>query len=229
MYTFFSSKPNNCFISYFPIYPHSAAEAYQGKMLWASRQLYRIDRYHFTYCGFRHSIPELLTRRLLDYSLFQTLKIFLYNTPQLIHEKKFRPEFITLALSRIFPEKRKIPGGITIYGGSAWWSMTKECAEFVISSYAKNKVLRRFFKYTLIPDEMYFQTILMNSAFSTFLENNHYREIEFEGGDGTHPIVFRKEHLDRLKSSEAFFARKFDADVDPEILDMIDINLLKNK
>lgn len=54
--------------------------------------------------------------------------------------------------------------------------------------------MRKFFKYTLIPDEMYVLTIILNSKFRDSCVNDYMRDIEWKGGNGTHPKVFTMEH-----------------------------------
>jgi hypothetical protein len=124
------------------------------------------------------------------------------------------------------PRKRKIPNDFNIFGGITWWSITREAAIYALDQHFNNKRYRNFFRYTLIPDEMYFHTILLNSPFAKNCVNNDLRDIEWAGGDGTHPIIFKTEHLNRLKESTDLFARKFDINVDSNVLDLIDKELL---
>lgn len=127
--------------------------------------------------------------------------------------------------------KRRFLDGVTPYGGSMWWCLTYECVKYVLDFVQNNKKFVRFFKYTHIPSEMFFQTIIMNSLFA----NNTVGKIS--GADlsddlrylrwssefnGAHPEILRKEDLDVLVQSDRLFARKFDIDVDSMILDLID-------
>lgn len=50
-----------------------------------------------------------------------------------------------------------------LYGGSTWWSLSRECLNYVIQYSNKNNIFLNRFKYTLCSEEFYFQTILMNS------------------------------------------------------------------
>ena len=214
------------YLQFWPLFPAKDSEFFNDHPWGPHRQIYRIDRYHIKFCGKKQSIPELLTARLTEHSLYKTLKIFIYESPKYLREKRWKEEFLLFSLSRILPQKRKIPGTFEVYGGKTWWTFTRECSEYIVKFYDNNPKFNRFFRYTLIPDEMYFQTLLMNSPFAEKVENDYLREIEWEGGDGTHPIVFKKEHFQRLKDSAALFARKFDTDIDGEIFDEIDSELL---
>ncbi|UPT69212.1 MAG: beta-1,6-N-acetylglucosaminyltransferase [Sphingobacteriales bacterium JAD_PAG50586_3] len=104
--------------------------------------------------------------------------------------------------------------------------MSRQVAEYCVNQHFNNKRYRKFFRYTLIPDEMYIHTILLNSQFANSCINNDLRDIEWDGGDGTHPIIFKAEDIDRFKASPDLFARKFDTTVDSKILDLIDKEIL---
>jgi len=224
--SFLEKNKGKEYLQFWPLFPNEDSDFFSNHPWGTHHQIYRIDRYHLKFCGKKQSVPELLTGRLTEHSFYKTLKIFIYESPKYFREKRWKEEFLLLALSRILPKKRKIPINFEIYGGKTWWTFTKECAEFITKFYKQNPKFNQFFKYTLIPDEMYFQTLLLNSTFNKKLENNYLREIEWSGGDGTHPIVFMKAHFQRLKNSNALYARKFDANVDAGILDLIDQNLL---
>ncbi len=223
---FFNQNNGREFIRYWPMFPEEDSDFFKNHPWGEFRQMYRIDRYHFKWFNKNYAIPELLSRRLIDHSLWQTIKIFLYESPLYIKEKRWRDELILMVLSRILPEKRKIPTQFTSYGGKTWWSLTKPCADFIINFSKKNIKFNRYCKHTLLPDEMYFQTILLNSPFKDKIENDYLREIEWEGGDGTHPIIFTKKDIERLKNSKNLFARKFDLDIDSDIFDLIDNEIL---
>lgn len=223
---FFEKNAGKEFIQYWPMFPDENSEFYKNHPWGDNRQLYRIDRYHIKFCKKKQSIPELLTTRLISHSFIDTLKIFIYESPKYYREKRWKEEFLLFMLSRILPNRRKTPKEFEFFGGKTWWSFTEKSAAYILRFYDKNKKFNSFFKYTLIPDEMYFQTLLLNSPFKEKIENNYLREIEWEGGDGTHPIIFTKKDIERLKNSKNLFARKFDLDIDPDIFDLIDNEIL---
>jgi len=219
---FFKQNKGKEFLLYWPLFPKDGSNFCTDHPWGAHRQLYRIDRYHLKFCGKMHSIPELLTGRLINHSFMETLKIFIFESPKYLREKRWIEEFLLFVFSRILPKKRKIPANIEFYGGKTWWSITRECAEYIVKYSRQHPKFDRFFKHTLIPDEMYFQTLIMNSPFKEKVDNNYLREIEWTGGDGTHPIIFTKYNFEHLMNSKALFARKFDVNTDEEILDMVD-------
>lgn len=109
---------------------------------------------------------------------------------------------------------------LEIKHGSQWCSLSREAVGFLLS---KSKEIDYNFKLTLIPDELYKQTILWNS---TFRENIYDKEnnlasclYEMEWGDspGMHPYTFTLKDKERLLSSNRLFARKF-SQADMEII-----------
>lgn len=52
---------------------------------------------------------------------------------------------------------------IDLYYGSQWWALTNSAINFIQDSISNNRTLRDSFRFTAVPDEMYFQSIIMNS------------------------------------------------------------------
>jgi hypothetical protein len=71
-----------------------------------------------------------------------------------------------------------------------------------------------------MPEEFFFQTALMDSRFESTLVADNKRKIIWDGGP--HPRTLTTADLPALLTSGAWFARKFDDAVDPDLLDAID-------
>ncbi len=225
---FFSKNAGKEFLDFFPIEPLEDVQMLPKHPWGNTRQLYRINRYHFKIDGVIRSIPELNTNRLIDKSLFTTLKIFLRESLQYRDEKRWWREAQLLFWSRVLPNRRPLLSGITYYGGKTWWSFTKDCTKFIVEEHQRNKSLRDFFRYTLIPDEMYFQTMLLNSSFKESCVNDSLRFIKWEADDGTHPAFLGSKYHPLLIESKALFARKFDALLNADTLHFIDQEILQH-
>lgn len=117
-------------------------------------------------------------------------------------------------------DKRKYFYDIHPYAGWQWWTITRECAQYIIDYVNKNKSFCDYYKYTLIPDEGFFQTIILNSSFKYNVINNNLRYFTGNVGD-LHPKILTKEDYNNLMISGHLFARKFDNTVDNEIIQMI--------
>ena len=91
---------------------------------------------------------------------------------------------------------------------------------------------KKIFKFSLCGDEMFLQTVVLNSKYAEKICNSHTmpsisdtRYIDWERGA---PYIFREGDYGELKRTSALFARKFDADLDHEIVEKLYKDLLKN-
>lgn len=114
-------------------------------------------------------------------------------------------------------EFRSFPEGLQPYGGSQWWSLTFKCVEWLNKVCRPGDLLYDFYKNTLIPDEMFFQTAIMHSSFVETVENNNFRYYDWNSGP-EYPRVLTNEDWYKLINSGKLFARKFDINKDQTIL-----------
>eukprot|EP00058_Branchiostoma_floridae_P018098 XP_002603587.1 hypothetical protein BRAFLDRAFT_93129 [Branchiostoma floridae] len=71
---------------------------------------------------------------------------------------------------------RKIPEGILIDGGSDWVALNRAFCDYVTSSDDELVTsLKHFYKYTLLPAESFFHTVLENSAMCLSMVDNNLR------------------------------------------------------
>ena len=78
----------------------------------------------------------------------------------------------------------------------------------------------RFFERVLIPDELFFQTLIMNSPLRETVVNDNLRFLDWSREPA--PAVLGVHDLDRMIESGKLFARKFDVTVDADVLDRLD-------
>lgn len=135
---------------------------------------------------------------------------------------RYRFQFIVNALL----PKRKFPFAYTLYGGprASWFTISHDCAAYVVKFMNDNSELRRFCKFTWGSDEFLFQTIIMNSEFAGTVLNDVVNYIDWSGG-GSNPKILTKQDFGTLIKTEKLFARKFDMHVDSDIFDMLDHEL----
>jgi hypothetical protein len=67
--------------------------------------------------------------------------------------------------------KRPFLAEITPYGGSQWWTLTHDCVELIQHYLDTQPEFIQAYKNTLSPDEMVFQTIVLNSKFAATTQN----------------------------------------------------------
>lgn len=105
--------------------------------------------------------------------------------------------------------------------GANWFSITNNLACYILT---KEDLIRKTFKYSLCCDEVFLQTIMYNSPFyenlykGTDLPHAHMRLFDWRRGD---PYTWSSKDIGELESSPFLFARKFDINKDPKILDTI--------
>lgn len=112
---------------------------------------------------------------------------------------------------------------IKVQKGCNWFSITGAFAAYIAQA---SKPLEKIFRFSYCGDEVFVQTALVNSPFADDIYmkncgNNHLacaRLIDWQRGN---PYVFKMQDFDLIKNSPAMFARKFDMDVDSEIIDKV--------
>ena len=113
----------------------------------------------------------------------------------------------------------------TPYGGAQWWTLTCECADYIVKYIRFNTVYKEFYELTYIPDEMFFHSIILNSPFKKNVLNNNLRYIDWNTGP-EYPRVLTNDDLEKIIGSERLWARKFSSAKDYGILDQIEKTII---
>ncbi len=103
------------------------------------------------------------------------------------------------------------------YKGNQWFSITDALARFVLLPEQK-AFTEKHMKWSCCSDELFIQTLTMNSPYKDNIVNDSMRMIDWKRGT---PYTFRTEDYDLLMQSDKLFARKFDEDIDAEIIKRI--------
>lgn len=125
--------------------------------------------------------------------------------------KKLQTMFVAAQKFAGYKRKEVIP----LYKGANWVSITDELLQYILTC---EDLIKKTFYYTFCADEIFLQSVAMNSPYRNTIVKNYYREIDWIRGD---PYTYRKEDISQLLTSSAFFARKFDMSVDPDIIQLI--------
>ena len=108
--------------------------------------------------------------------------------------------------------KRSAKGLIeTMYGGSTYWSLTKNGLQTVMDYTEEHPSFLKRLKHTFCAEEVYFQSILLNSPLANQVENSNLRFIDWGEHKTTSPLTLNEEHYEILLQSDCFFARKINA------------------
>ena len=117
--------------------------------------------------------------------------------------------------------KRPFYKGMRPWGGSAWWTLTQSCIRYILDFLEEDKSMVNYMMKTIHPDEIIFQTIVMNSPFAGKAVSENFRYMEWIKGS-PNPNILVASDFDKIIQSGCHFARKFDTDVDEAILDLLD-------
>ena len=99
--------------------------------------------------------------------------------------------------------QRRIPDGLEPHLGSQWWCLTRRTLLSILDD-PKRPVYDRYFRRVWIPDESYFQTLAR--LYSTRIESRSLTLSKFDMHGRPH--LFYDDHLQLLKRSDCFVARK---------------------
>ena len=108
-----------------------------------------------------------------------------------------------VALQRWLGVKRKIPDGLVPHMGSQWWCLTRQTLSAILQD-PERETYDRYFSKVWIPDESYYQTLAR--LYSTHIESRSLTlsKFDFQGK----PHIFYDDHLQLLRRSDCFVARK---------------------
>ena len=129
------------------------------------------------------------------------------------------------AINALVPDRRSFLPGLRPYGGSGYWMLSREAVLHVHNFVRQHPEFVSFFRRTLVPDELFFQTLLMNSELRQRVKNDDLRYIDWSAQHSS-PAVLTVDDFHSLRASHALFARKFDEGIDSDILDLVEECLL---
>ena len=166
-------------------------------------------------------------------------KLFPYHTKSMLRVKYYywfqdkigrKYKFLTRSLKAIqkvlHVNRNK---GIAFQKGSNWFSITDGLARYVVS---KKAWIKKTFHDTICCDEVFLQTIIVNSTYKdrlaqTVFDNSNemfMRLIDWKRGN---PYVFTIDDLNEIKASPMLFCRKFSGDVDTDVVETV-VNMFKD-
>lgn len=106
-------------------------------------------------------------------------------------------------LQRAVKVRRKMPEGLVPHLGSQWWCLTRQTLSTILQN-PERGTYDRYFRKVWIPDESYFQTLVRQVSTNVESRSLTLSKFDFQGK----PHIFYDDHLQLLKRSDCFVARK---------------------
>jgi hypothetical protein len=107
---------------------------------------------------------------------------------------------------------------VKYYGGWNWVNLDRSAMLYLLDFLKQQPAFLRSFKYTYCADEIWLQSVLLNSPL--LIINNNMRYTSWEE-HASHPKTLVVSDLKDLQNSEDLFARKFDSELDREVINMV--------
>ncbi len=171
-------------------------------------------------CFFEKKDLGFLTFWMLPYAGWYKGGLNRINNRFFCLPKRGYPYVRLLQIPRI---KKGLPGNFQAYGGWSLFCLPKVMVDYIVDFTRNNSNFKSFFKHVHAPGEMYFQTVLLNSCFANRIINDNKRYLDFIDA---HPRALTMKDFITLKESGCLFARKFNENVDKELLDRIDKEIM---
>lgn len=106
-------------------------------------------------------------------------------------------------LQRRLRVRRRMPSGLVPHMGSQWWCLTRKTLSAILEDPERRRH-DRFFRRVWIPDESYYQTLARKHSQNIESRSLTLSKFDFQGK----PHVFYDDHLQLLRRSDCFVARK---------------------
>ncbi|MFN7225058.1 MAG: beta-1,6-N-acetylglucosaminyltransferase [Paracoccaceae bacterium] len=106
-------------------------------------------------------------------------------------------------LQRMVGFRRKIPAELVPHLGSQWWCLTRQTLSAILE-HPERATIDGYFQKVWIPDESYFQTLVRQVSSSVESRSLTLSKFDFQGK----PHIFYDDHLQLLRRSDCFVARK---------------------
>ncbi len=159
-------------------------------------------------------------------------RICYYNFNNLFNTKTIRGKIAIRSLlkaQKILKIKRNIQQDFPkLFGGEGMWTLSYSCLKYIIDYTDKHPDFLRRFKWSFCAEEIYFQTIIMNSVFKANVANNNLRYIEWKKRNGNNPANLDETDYDNIINSDAIFARKFEYPVSEILMNKIEEHITQS-
>lgn len=135
-----------------------------------------------------------------------------YNFYDWINAKKHRPLIFKLVnWQKKLGIKRKLSKKLPkLYGGETYWSLNRAALAYIMQHTKENSSFLRRMKHSFCSEEIYVQSVIMNSPFAATMVNDSLRYIDWSSRNANFPANLDLTDLEPILASNKLFARKFE-------------------
>ncbi|WP_242131687.1 beta-1,6-N-acetylglucosaminyltransferase [Aestuariivivens marinum] len=146
-------------------------------------------------------------------------RLMYYNFYDLIDAKKHRDYIFKLIdFQKKIHFKRRLSKRLPkLFGGETWWTLNNSTLRYVLDYTHENPRFLKRLRHTFCSEEIYFQTIIMNSPYALTVINDSLRYIDWNTRNGNHPANLDESDLKKIIASNKLFARKFEFPVSQKL------------
>lgn len=126
--------------------------------------------------------------------------------------------------TRWLPVQRVDIAPLQPFHGSALCTLSAAACDYLLAHLAENPAAQRGFRAMQMPDESALHSVLASSSLRDTLVDDNLLYADWSA-NGAHPEVLTERHLPVLASPAYLYARKFDLEARPEVLDRVDAEL----
>lgn len=160
------------------------------------------DKYSdMEFVSYKECLDAYVNRVRYDHSLFygNVIKRFVYKVRNKLGIRILNPNY------EILPQ---------LCFGSNWIGITSQCLNYIFDYLYHNPLFYDAFKVSVCGDELFFQTIIMDSSFSNRVKTEEMMYVDW-GSLKSHPKTLQNEDYDNLlRVPESYlFARKFSSTI----------------
>ncbi len=191
-------------------------------------------RYIHIISGQDYPVGELLIAEnddhiYLDFAPVLEERYRQYNPCQKMDQKNRIAEKIyrgSVKLQKLAGITRETIGSYNkIYKGTIWSSMPAQAARYACNIAENDSKFIRDLYYPYLPEEIFFQTIFMNSSEwkdKIIRDNKRYDDWTPRNGSDRVPLILDERDHERIRKSGKWFARKLDSEKSGRLPDLID-------
>lgn len=143
------------------------------------------------------------------------------DAPHALHRVAALANRIVNRAMRTFGITRHLPGRMQPYGGSSWWALSRNCVLALLARIDQEPGLLRFFHRVACPDEMFFQTLVMDSPFGARVLGENFRYVQWPADGARNPELLDERDFERIAASGAHFCRKIDSHVSASLIPLL--------